>query len=71
MTIFGFPDHHRGLKSDQSHLHMGKKGFLVVSIHFQVNVICYLLDYLTDYMGEGWGGNCHKMDLIWVEYTGF
>ena len=32
-----------------------KKVFLVVSIHFQVNLIAYLLDYLTDY-SRGLGG---------------
>ena len=72
VTIFGFPgSSQRPQIGPKSPCTWVKKVFLVVSIHFQVNVICYLLDYLTDYRRGLGGSNCHKMDLIWVEYTGF
>ena len=37
----------------------------MVSIHFQVNLICYLLDYLTDY-SRGLGGGATA--VRWTEY---
>ena len=38
MTIFGFSADEKGLRLDQIPLYPGKKDFLVVSIHFQVNL---------------------------------
>ena len=38
MMIFGFLADEKGLKLDQIPLYLGKKGFLVVSIHFLVNL---------------------------------
>ena len=71
MTIFGFPDHHRGLKSDQVTLHMGKKGFFGGFYPFPSKsdlLFVRLSNRLQERVG---GGKCRKMDLTWVEYTGF